>query len=218
MLESGGGKMMNLRAFILILIASLAGTAVLHSQPAAPARKPAFIPKRGPLFFGGDKPMGTVGKSDLLPTTAQVEALGEKLSSRQRNVDPFGMSTFPRDEDQPIIEDELMMRVTPRITLNQALQTLKINGVNLKNKEFLIGGRNASEGDVIELAYKTEVFQAQVIEVGPIEIMFRDLKRQETGVLKHSVIPQLEIEPLQDVAARFQSRMTPMETPTPSQR
>jgi hypothetical protein len=108
--------------------------------------------------------------------------------------------------------------MTPKVTLNQALQTLKINGVNLKNKEFLIGGRNACEGDVIELAYKTEIFQAQVVEVGAIEIQFRDLQRQEVGVLRHSIIPNLEIEPLQSVASRLESRMTPMETPTPSQR
>ncbi|HYF36484.1 MAG TPA: hypothetical protein VD994_14415 [Prosthecobacter sp.] len=205
---------MNLRAIIFMLAAVMMGAGLLHAQPAAAQKR---VPKRGALFIGGDKPGNGLPRTDLLPTTPQMEVLGEKLSARQRNVDPFGLSTFPRDEDQPIIEDE-MMRVTQRITLNQALQTLKINGVNLKHKEFLIGGRNACEGDVIELAFKNEIFKAQVIEVGPVEIQFRDLQRQESGVLRHSIIPQLQIEPLQRVANRFESRMTPMETPTPSQR
>jgi hypothetical protein len=200
---------------LLMLLAILLAPGMILAQPAKPAR-PGAAPKRIALFFGGERSVAGV-KSELLPTTEQVEALAEKLNSRQRNVDPFGLATFPRDEDQPVLEDEIL-RAAPKITLNQALQTLKINGVNLKEKQFLIGGRNACEGDVIELAYKTEVFQAQVLEVGPTEIQFRDLQRQESGVLQHSVIPKLQIEPMQDVASRFESRMTPMEPQTPSQR
>jgi hypothetical protein len=199
---------------LLLLLTCLLMPALAEAQPAK--ARPGSAPKRIALFFGGERAVGGV-KSDLLPTSDQVEAMGEKLSSRQRNVDPFGLATFPRDEDQPLIEDEIQ-RVAPKITLNQALQTLKINGVNLKEKQFLIGGRNACEGDVIELAYKTEIFQAQILEVGPTEIQFRDLQRQESGVLQHSIIPKLQIEPLQDVASRFESRMTPIEPQTPSQR
>lgn len=209
---------MNPRTLTLILglVATFAGTAFLNAQSAAATRKPP-LPKRAPLFFGNGSGVGGLPKSTMLPTTAEIEALGEKLSSRQRNMDPFGLSTFPRENDQPILEDETL-RITQRITLNQALQTLKINGVNLKRKEFLIGGRNAYEGDVIELAFKAEVFQAQVIEVSATQILFRNLQRDETGVLPISIIPHLDIEPLHNVASRFESRMTPMEPPTPSQR
>ena len=201
-------------AVLVAIITILAGSGILAAQPAARAGKASQA--RKPLFFGGERVL--TGAAELLPTAAQIETLAEKLSSRQRNVDPFGLAIFPREENQPIVEDDFIARLTPKITLNQALQTLKINGVNLKQKEFLLGGRNACEGDVIELAYKAEIFQAQVLEVGPDEILFRDLKRNETGVLRHSIISQLEMEPLHDVASRFESRMTPMETPTPSQR
>ena len=99
-----------------------------------------------------------------------------------------------------------------RITLNQALQTLKINGVNLVGKEFLIGGRNALEGDVIELSFKGELFQAEVMEVTASQIVFRDLQRNESGVLSHKAVPNLSIEPMKSRTSPLIDKMTPMET------
>lgn len=198
----------------LLTVCVLAATALaVHAQ--APARRAAPPPPpRQPLFVG----KGTAGwlpTSTLLPDAAAIEALAAKLGSRQRNVDPFGLSPFPREDNTPVVEED-EHRATPRITLNQALQTLKVNGVNLQRKEFLIGGRSAAEGDVLELAYKGEVFQAQILEVGAAQILFRDAGRQETGTLLHNVIPQLPVEPVQKVASRFEERLTPVEPAAPS--
>ncbi|MBB5035999.1 hypothetical protein [Prosthecobacter dejongeii] len=185
----------------------------LQAQTAKAKSKPSS-PTRAPLFMGSEK-ASWLPKTELLPKGESIEAQAQKLSSRLRNMDPFGLSTFPREDDAPVIEEDIY-RSTPKITLNQALQTLKINGVNLQRREFLIGGRQAGEGDVIELVYKSEIFQAQVIEVSATQLLFRDLKRDETGVLKHDVIPQLAIEPLQKIASQFESRMTPVEPAPPA--
>ena len=172
-----------------------------QTKPAAPGRAALFI---------GNGSASWLPRTELLPKAESIEAQAKKLGVRQRNMDPFGLSTFPREDDAPVITEDVY-RATPKITLNQALQTLKINGVNLPRKEFLIGGRRAAEGDVIELAFKGEVFLAQVIEVGATQLHFRDLQRDETGVLKHDILPHLSIEPLQKIASQLESRMTPVE-------
>ena len=204
------------RSILITLLAISAGTTCVHAQQGKSTRK-APPKQRSSLFFGGDSNNSGMAKSEFLPTAAQIEALAGRLSARQRNLDAFGLATFPREDDQPIPDDDFM-RMSVRVTLNQALQTLKINGVNLRDKHFLIGGRNACEGDVVVLTYKSELFQAQVVEVSATQILFRDLQRQETGVLQHSAVPHLEMEPLQNVATRFEARMAPMEPPTPPKR
>jgi hypothetical protein len=75
----------------------------------------------------------------------------------------------------------------------------------------------AAEGErYVELAFKGEVFLAQVIEVGATQLHFRDLQRDETGVLKHDILPHLSIEPLQKIASQLESRMTPVEPAPPA--
>ncbi|MFO1484246.1 MAG: hypothetical protein U1F71_12885 [Verrucomicrobiaceae bacterium] len=196
--------------FSLAIVCAALVSAEAQTKPAA-AKGP--VVKRVPLFVGN----GTAGwlprTEHLLPAADNIEAQATKLGVRQRNMDPFGLSTFPREDDAPVITEDVY-RATPKITLNQALQTLKINGVNLPRKEFLIGGRQAAEGDVIELAFKGEVFLAQVVEVNATQLHFRDLQRNETGVLKHDILPQLTIEPLQKIVSQIEGRMTPVE-PTP---
>ncbi|GEP42315.1 hypothetical protein [Brevifollis gellanilyticus] len=198
---------------LLILIVSCFSAAAVQAQ-TAPARPKAAAPKRAPLFVGN----GTASwlpRTELLPNADAIEAEAKKLGVRKRNMDPFGLSTFPREDDAPVVTEDVY-RATPKITLNQALQTLKINGVNLQKKEILIGGRQAAEGDVVELVFKGEVFMAQVVEVGAAQLLFRDLQRNETGVLRHDILPQLAIEPLQKIASQFESRMTPVEPNPPT--
>ncbi len=196
----------------LILIVSCLAAATVQAQ-TAPAKK-ASAPKRAPLFVGN----GTASwlpRTELLPNADAIEAEAKNLGVRKRNMDPFGLSTFPREDDAPVVTEDVY-RATPKITLNQALQTLKINGVNLQRKEILIGGRQAAEGDVVELVFKGEVFMAQVVEVAAAQLLFRDLQRNETGVLRHDILPQLAIEPLQKIASQFESRMTPVEPKPPT--
>ncbi len=183
---------------------------VLNAQTASKTAKVAS-PQRQNLFVGSDTP-GLLPLNKITPTAAELEIAAQKLSGRLRNQDPFDLATFPSQEAaQPLLDDELP-RATVRITLNQALQTLKINGVNLVGKEFLIGGRNALEGDVIELSFKGELFQAEVMEVTASQIVFRDLQRNESGVLSHKAVPNLSIEPMKSRTSPLIDKMTPMET------
>ena len=182
-----------------------------QTKPAAPK---VAVPKRAPLFVGN----GTVGwlpRTELLPNAESIEAQAKQLCVRQRNMDPFGLATYPRENDAPVITEDIY-RATPKITLNQALQTLKINGVNLQRQEFLIGGRRAAEGDIIELAFKGEVFLAQITEVSATQLHFRDHPRDETGVLKHDILPHLSIEPLQIITSQLERRITPVEPALPA--
>ncbi len=202
-----------MKQLLLSLMMACIALSSAGAQTKPASAKPAAV-KRAPLFAGN----GTASwlpRTELLPSAEIIEAQAKKLGVRQRNMDPFGLSTFPREDDAPVITEDIY-RATPKITLNQALQTLKINGVNLPRKEFLIGGRQAAEGDVIELAFKGEVFQAQVTEVSATQLHFRDLQRDETGVLKHDILPQLSIEPLQRITSQLESRITPVEPAPPA--
>lgn len=173
--------------------------------------------KRKSLFVGvGNEKWMAATK--LLPSAEELESVAQKLSSRLRNVDPFGLSTFPREEDvKTKPTDANALRSTPKPTLNQALKTLKVTGICLNQREFLIGGRNVFEGDVMQLEFQNEIFLAQVVEVGPTQIRFRDLERKDTGVLSHSLLPQLRIEPIDNRSQMngLESKISPMETQSP---
>jgi hypothetical protein len=182
-------------------------TALLGQTPAGRGAKGASGTAES-LFFGKDTAKW-LPKTQSMPTVADLEKIAQTLSSRARNIDPFGVPTFPTDEEIPGLVDPI--RGTPRVTLNQALQTLKLNGVNLAQKAILIGGRNVYEGDVIELSFRDELFRALVVEVGSTEIEFHDTLRKEPGVIPHTMVRQLEFEPLQPANASLKSRMQPME-------
>ncbi|WP_170157527.1 hypothetical protein [Roseimicrobium gellanilyticum] len=195
--------------FYILALASIA--TVSNAAPPAARNAQPGQPKK-PAFVGGEA--NWLPKVKSLPTAQDIEATAQKLSSRVRTLDPFSVSTFPREEDVAVV-DENENRPTVRLTLNQALQTLKLNGVNLVNKEFLIGGRNVFEGDVIELSYKNEIFQALCVEVNATEIVFRDLQRGDVGIMPHNMIPTLQLEPMRKVASSLESRWAPMEPATP---
>jgi hypothetical protein len=195
----------------LILIATFTAFAAT-AFTAPPVRKPAPGQAK-PTFVGGEASWLPKGVK-AFPTAQDVELKAEKLTSRTRALDPFSVSTYPREEDVAVV-DENAARPTFRITLNQALQTLKLNGINLSQKEFLIGGRNVYEGDVVELSFKNELFQALVVEVNATEIVFRDLQRGDVGIMPHNMVPQLQLEPMRKVASSLEPKWTPMEPATP---
>lgn len=201
-------KTLPIYIFVLASIAAIGNAA----PPATRNAQKPGQPKK-PEFVGGEAPWLPKGVKSL-PTAQDIEANAQKLSSRVRTLDPFAVSTFPREEDIAV-EDENENRPTVRLTLNQALQTLKLNGVNVTQKEFLIGGRNVFEGDVIELSYKNEIFQALCVEVNATEIVFRDLQRGDVGIMPHNMVPKLQLEPMRKVASSLESRWAPMEPATP---
>jgi hypothetical protein len=199
-------------AIAFVLLVALMGAPGFAAAPPAAAPKKA-APARTELFVG----KGTsswLPKAAILPTAADIETNARKLSSRVRNMDPFGLPTFPREEDLKAATTQIN-RATERVTLNQALQTLKVTGINLEKKEILFRGRNVYQGDVMVLSFKDEVFLAEVTEVNATQIQFRDVKRHETGVLPHTLLPNLELEPVQKRAGinGLEGKVTPMENP-----
>jgi hypothetical protein len=204
-----------MKSRIVIAVAWFAvftGPQGVAAAPAAAAAKKA-APARSELFVG----KGTISwlpKAVILPTAADIETNARKLSSRVRNMDPFGLPTFPRAEDLQAAAAQIN-RATERVTLNQALQTLKVTGINLEKKEILFRGRNVYQGDVMVLSFKDEVFLAEITEVNATQIQFRDVKRHETGVLPHTLLPNLELEPVQKRPGvnGLEGKVTPMENP-----
>lgn len=184
--------------------------------PNLRAQTPAEKPSK-PLFIGKDT-VTWLPKSASIPDAPEIEKKAEKLGSRARNVDPFGVPTFPTEEDALPEEEENSSRPTPKVTLNQALGTLKVNGVNLSRKAFLLGGRNVYEGDMIELAFRDQLFKALVMEVGASNIVFHDFDRKEDGVIPHSIVRQLELQPVPQADAPLKARMTPMEPFSPQKK
>jgi hypothetical protein len=201
-----------------LAISSLVAAASLMAQGQAPApagqpAKKKTPPKRMALFTG----YGTsswLPKASILPSAEDIETAARKLSSRERNMDPFSLPTFPREEDLRAATVATVDRQTERVTLNQALQSLKVTGINLDKKEILFRGRNVYQGDVMVLSFKDQVFYAQVVDINGTQILFRDVKRQETGVLPHTLLPHLELEPLQKRAGLtgLEGRVSPMES------
>lgn len=205
------GHRLHFCAILLIL-----GESELKAQPSPPPPK-AQQQARVELFVG----IGSANwlpQSNLLPTAKEIDNQAKKLGSRQRNMGPFGLRMFPvEDEAAPAVSH--ITRTADRVTLNQALQTLRVNGLNLEQKEFLIGARNVFAGDALEISFKGEVFVAEVVEVGPLQIIFRDNAKQETGILAHNIVHHLALEPLQTRPrkGRLQGKLSPME-PVKNQR
>jgi hypothetical protein len=196
----------------LLVATSLLAQGHASAQAPQPAAKKAPPPKRMALFTG----YGTsswLPKASILPSAEDIETAARKLSSRERNMDPFSLPTFPREEDLRAAV-ATVDRQTEKVTLNQALQSLKVTGINLDKKEILFRGRNVYQGDVMVLSFRDQVFYAQVVEINGTQILFRDVKRHETGVLPHSLLPHLELEPLQKRAglSGLEGRVSPMES------
>ena len=70
-----------------------AATTLAAPVPKTPGSKPAE--KAKPLFFGIDTATW-LPKAPSLPKASDVEVLAQRLGSRVRNVDPFGVPTFRR--------------------------------------------------------------------------------------------------------------------------
>lgn len=201
---------MNRLAPICGLIGLLVGAQEGSAQMAQTSKK-VLAPQRVELFIGQGS-AGWLPKSPLLPSAKEVENTAQKLGARLRNVDSFGLQMFPREEEASPTENGIL-RPAEKITLNQALQTLKVTGINLDKREFLLGARNVFQGDSLELFFKNEVFVAEVVEVTASQILFRDRQRQETGVLALSLVHRLILEPLQKrpSEARLEGKVTRME-------
>lgn len=173
---------------------------------------PKSQPQNRVELFVGNGSVNWLPQSNLLPAAREIDNRAQKLGARQRNMGPFGLRMFPvEDEAAPAATH--ITRGADRVTLNQALQTLRINGINLDRREFLIGARNVFVGDALEVFFKGEVFVAEVVEIAPLQIVFRDHARRETGVLAHNLVQRLALEPIRNrpSGGALGGKLSPME-------
>jgi hypothetical protein len=151
-------------------------------------------------IFIGRKEATWLPKVDgnTLPAQDSIEQKAKRLAARQRNLDAFALPVFPREPAPRKLDSKTprLQRQAERITLNEALQTLQVNAINLRRAEFLVGGHEVGRGDTLVLGFKGVVFEAEVAEVGPQEIRFREKTSGETGVLPHRILPRFVPQPL----------------------
>ncbi len=196
--------------FQLCMLLWLAGQLRMDALPAQAT--PKNQPQNRVELFVGNGSVNWLPQSNLLPSAKEIDNRAQKLGARQRNMGPFGLRMFPvEDEAAPAAIH--IARGADRVTLNQALQTLRINGINLDRREFLIGARNVFEGDALEVFFKGEVFVAEVVEIAPMQIVFRDHARRETGVLAHNLVQHLALEPIRNrpSGGALEGKLSPME-------
>lgn len=196
--------------FQLCMLLWLAGQLRMDALPAQAT--PKNQPQNRVELFVGNGSVNWLPQSNLIPAAREIDNRAQKLGARQRNMGPFGLRMFPvEDEAAPAATH--IARGADRVTLNQALQTLRINGINLDRREFLIGARNVFEGDALEVFFKGEVFVAEVVEIAPMQIVFRDHARRETGVLAHNLVQHLALEPIRNrpSGGALEGKLSPME-------
>ncbi len=156
------------------------------------------------------------GRPTLSATRAsQIEDMVKFLGSRKRNVDPFGLSMYPREKpvpgEEPKDTKNQPERLADTVKLNEALRSIKVSLINPSNKEFVVQGRIIYEGDFVILQYRSEVFVAKVMQVTASKILLRDPKRNENGEILLSIIPEIHVEPLNSAKAKLDSYALPME-------
>ena len=150
-------------------------------------------------------------QGDQLPRTEELEQKARKLAARRRNLDAFALPVFPREPSPKAPEKSTgLQRQAERITLNQALQTLHITAVNLRDGEFLVQGHEVGLGDTLLLGYKGVTFEAIITEVSPLEVRFKDKGSGETGVLPHRVMPRFVPQPMLPGQAHLQGHASPI--------
>ena len=150
-------------------------------------------------------------QGDRLPKTEELEEKARKLAARRRNLDAFALPVFPREPSPKAPERSAgLQRQAERITLNQALQTLHITAVNLRDGEFLVQGHEVGLGDTLLLGYKGVTFEAIITEVAPLEVRFKDKSSGETGVLPHRVLPRFVPQPMLPGQAQLKGHASPM--------
>jgi len=196
---------MNLHRYIAILFV-LSGLDASAQSPQSRAT--------GKIFVGlQDASWLPKIQGNSLPRTEELELKARILAARGRNLDAFALPVFPREPSPKVVGKNVgLQRQAERITLNQALQTLHISALNLRDSEFLVQGHEVGLGDTLLLGYKGATFEAIITEVGPLEVRFKEKASGETGVLPHRVLPRFVPQPMLPSQAPLQGHASPIPT------
>lgn len=194
---------------LAVLMSCGCSLAVAQEIPADTAKTPAAdpsaaAPEKVVLTKDQLKAIAVQLSSKYTPEEKEIGA--KNLASKVRSIDPFGLPTYPKAEEEKasdVIESAPKSAEPERITLGHALRTIKINGINLDRAEVLIGSRNMFEGDTAEILYKGQVFMAELTEVSGYRLVFVDMKTKEEFSKALSLLPAPNFEASKKLDSRL---------------
>lgn len=132
--------------------------------------------------------------SSALPTKGQQ--LVEKLRNRNREIDPFGCAMNPAKKAALVIEAPPVpveeVPASKRTSLELALQTLTVNGVNPGARTVLVGARRYRQGDHLVFQHEEVRLRLRVCDVALEAVTFSDLDTGEKAVHRLEIAPQLQ--------------------------
>lgn len=131
------------------------------------------------------------------PAEPRVEKVLQQLQTRERKLDPFGLSMNPMidaklEVSQP--EPELAVEPQAKTTLEEALAKLEITGV-LPNRAILIGSSKIQVGQKFRLSQDDFVFQLTLTSVKLGYFQVSDLETGEDAIHRLQIAPTLPTAP-----------------------
>ena len=121
----------------------------------------------------------------------QITEAAVKLSTIQRQRDPFGVSV---SADVLLVspQQQALAVEAPKLpTIADAIKGLSIDAVSPGKREFQIGGRIIKCGEVLKLRHRGLMFEAKVTEVTPYAVIYEDVKDGTKAAVNLGIIPQL---------------------------
>jgi hypothetical protein len=115
------------------------------------------------------------------------------LSMKNRTTDPFGLN---QDSDvKPVVKKVTSVAINrtqtalPSVPLSEIVKLIKVNTVLLKEKSFLVEGREFKESEEIPVVFQGRAKRLKVVDVSATAILFRDMETNEEATLKIEVLP-----------------------------
>jgi hypothetical protein len=127
----------------------------------------------------------------------QVAFTDDKLAVHRRSMDPFGISSRGKFKGLPAIAEhpvtasgqpnQIVKAVQSLVpdngpTLDQAVQQLAVGGVNIAEREILIGSQRLHEGDLLVLALSGRQFVVWVQSIDRRGVQFCDINLQQRAL------------------------------------
>ena len=120
----------------------------------------------------------------------QVTQREDRLLAHRRTIDPFGVAMRGKFKGLPPVEQhpapapatnvpaQAVKAVVPKLTVDNAIQQLPLDGVNIANHEALIGFRSVHEGDLLVLELSGQQFVVWVESIDRRGVQFCDINLQ----------------------------------------
>ena len=117
--------------------------------------------------------------------------LVEKLESRDREVDPFGMAMDPEQELADIVVqsvDEETEEEKVKTSLEEALSKFQVTGIFPGRKEIMIGAQTLRVGDRLLIKHQGAVFHLAIAGIDSKKVSLQDTETGEHASVPHGVL------------------------------